>query len=429
MTRISRYSLLAFGVAIFAFGAPMLVLYVQGKLLNFDRGQAELTGIVAAETNPSGAVLEVVGADTKDTPGAVRFLKTGTYTVKITKSGYRTWQKDIAVIAGKVTHANPHPTTLTLLKDANPQELASNSAAATTFGGTVIYTTPKPSLITLGGDNFTNSQSIQLPALAKNVTADAVTGSLLILGDSYTYAVKKQNQAIWDATKAFQQSTKLLLHNDTLLGLRKDGQLMAAAWGGKTPKSLAKNVTDVTLQDTELYYLETLTNDMGALHHALLNNQELLQDQVLATNIPIQEKNSLYVDTAKAVYLLSGSTLLRINQTPDIIAEGVTNANTNGGSLAYTTPGELWWYDSYSNKPHLVSRSSEPFSAFYVNPGLQYAFFGQLGKLTALELDDRAGQNRYVLDSGYDSFSNLQILNKTSLLYNADNALKLLVLF
>jgi hypothetical protein len=407
----------------------MLVLYVQGKLVNFDRGQAELTGIVAAETNPSGATLQVVGAGTKDTPGAVRFLKTGTYTVRISKPGYRPWQKDIAVVAGKVVHANPHPAPLTLLKDTNPQELATSSTLATTFGNTITYTTSKPNLVTLSGTGFTDSQNIELPSPAKNISTDTATGSLLALGDDYIYAIRKQSRAVWDATKAFPQNIKLVLNNDNLLGLRNNGQLAIAGWGDKNPRQLAENVADMAPQGTELYYLETLPNRLGTLHHAMLGNLELLQDQILATNIPLGEKNYLYIDTSKAVFLLSGSTLLRINQTADIIAEGVTSANTSGGSLAYTTPGELWWYDSFSNKAHLVSRSSEPFSVFFIDPGLQYAFFAQLGKLTALELDDRAGQNRYVLDSGYNNFSNVQILNKTSLLYKADEKLKLLVLF
>lgn len=426
MTRKSRYGLIIVGVIIFAIGAPLLVLYVQGKTIHFAGTRTQLTGIISAETSPSGAKIVVNEEPKTNTPGAVRFLASGDYTVSLSKSGYRTWTKRLAVIAGRVTHVNPNPTSLVLLKDSSPVELAKDAGVFTSDGKTIFYASAEPKLILLSKENFSEIQSVVLPGPATHILADTDSNAVLATGTNFIVVVDSKTLKITDYSKSFTTARNTVLSKGRLWGIDKNSELVVASTVNKPTTAMAKEVAAFSVKENDVYYLTT----KGALHHATFDGSILDQDQILASNVPTGDHTDIYTDSAKAVYVLTDKRLLRINTIATEIATNVTKASVASGTLSYTTPGELVWFNSSSNKSQLISRSSQPFTEFYVDPGLQYAFFTQGKELIALELDDNSGQNRYALDTPAvdTTLTDLSLIDNSILLYRTGTSLKSIVL-
>lgn len=417
MTRRSRYGLIVAGLLIFAIGAPLLVLYVQGKTVSLHGTHTELTGLISAETSPSGAEILVNNDKKTSTPGAVRFLGSGDYIVTLTKPGYRTWQKRLAVVAGRVTHVNQNPTALVLLKDMPSTKLASDASLFAADEKTVFYTTSSGSqtkLVAFTKNSSSQTQSITLPGTASSLSIDTDTHTLLVQGGTFVATVDGKSLTLTDYSKNFNTVQNRLAAKGYVWGITSNNELVAGSGQNAPTTVVAQNVTAFAFRNNDLYYLTTDRN----LHHATVDKLLLEQDQVLATNVPTGEKNTIYIDSAKAVYILADQRLLRINSVATEIATNVIKVSIASGTLSYTTPGELAWFNSSTNKSELVSRSSEAFSEFYIDPALQYALFIQGQDLLALELDDNSGQNRYLLDNTTTAhFSSLQFADNTTLLY------------
>lgn len=429
MTSKTRYGLIFGGLLIFSIGAPSLVLFVQGKKISLEHGHTELTGILAVETDPSGASIVINDIPEKETPGAVRFLKTGDYSVKLTKKGYRTWQKTLSVVAGKVTHINPTPNQLVLLKDIPPVTITEEAATYTVLDKKIIYARTSPALVIHSSDSpDAVTKSVPTPEPMNRLLGDFDNTHVLAQGATTALVADTSTLKVTDVTKLVGENQIVAIAKGRVWTLDQSGQLQTFLPGQKTTTKVLTGVLAALVQKNELYYLK---NDAGTiiLHHAQIDGEQLLQDQTLTSAIGPAKHYAIFTDTAKAVYLLADEALFRMNEAPTPITQNVKEVNTDGGSLAYTTPGELWWFDSNANKPRLVSRASAPFTAFYVNPSLQYAFFVQEKSLIALELDDRAGQNRYVLDAITPEHAQLFFAQNSALLYRVGGAIKSISLF
>ncbi len=431
MTTKTRYGLLGAGFVVFLVVAPLLVLYVQGKLVHFGTGASELTGIISAKTTPSGAAIFIADKQVAETPGAVRFLASGDYPVSIQKKGYKLWEKHLQVLAGKVTYANANPTNLLLLKDSHPQTITNLKTTSIPLGNTIVYATAKNGLLLARGPNYSESTSFSLPSTATELVPDADGRHLLVRGNTFMGLLDSKTGKIIDYTKTFSNCYDISLDQGQIWAINSKSELIAKL----TPTTdgllvMAKNALSYKLHGKEIYYIATQAGTVE-LHHANINDNSLLQDQILLTNVPTGTKNQIFIDNTKALFVLTDGNLWRINSVAEKIASGVTKANTESGTLAYTLPGELWWYDSSSNKGRLVSRSSTPFTDFYINPELQYAFFSEGTELLALELDDRFSQNRYILDTSKkdSSFSNLHFIEKNTLLYTSEDGLRTITLY
>lgn len=429
MTRRSRYGLLIAGLIVFIVGAPALVLYVRGQLPNLEHKRTELTGIISAETDPSGADIAVNGKKETSTPGAVRFLPTGDYTVSISKKGYKTWEKRLPVLNSRVTHVNPNPNPLLLLRDVPPSTIANNADLVATIGKHIVYKpNTEPKIFIFKDEAHTTATAIPLPRTVTSISADDTGAYALLSSKDFTGVLDIEKQKIIDYSKQFSNPTNPTLHNGSIVAIMPDGTLARNNPGKPGTVSLASHVLTYTLRGSELYYIAKQDGNV-ALHHALVTENGIEQEQILSNALPKSTDYQIYVDTARAVYITANGSLYRINEAAQLVAQGVLKATTESGSLAYTTSGELWWYDSGSNKPRLVSRSSEPFGDFYIEPALQYAFYAQGNNVIALELDDRAGQNKYVLDAAASQPSDIRLIGNDTLLYQTDHSIKIVSVF
>ncbi|HEX7368508.1 MAG TPA: PEGA domain-containing protein, partial [Candidatus Saccharimonadales bacterium] len=82
--------------------ATLVLLYqAYGFGLN-NKGQVVQSGLIFVSSHPSGAQIYLNGVLSSSATNARLSVPSGTYTLKITRSGYRDWQRPISVIGGTV---------------------------------------------------------------------------------------------------------------------------------------------------------------------------------------------------------------------------------------------------------------------------------------------------------------------------------------
>ncbi len=98
-----RKILFYFFVALYLVLCPLIILYALGYIFTpkVEEGFAK-TGLMHFETLPSGASVSIANRQYAErTPTTVRNLLAGTYDVKISRPGYRSWTQTIGIAPGK----------------------------------------------------------------------------------------------------------------------------------------------------------------------------------------------------------------------------------------------------------------------------------------------------------------------------------------
>ncbi len=426
-----RYTLIALGIATFLILAPSLLLYVQGKRWTTKPTQSPKTGIISIETEPNNATVFVNSTEELTTPGAVRFLPTGRYDTRITKEGYKTWEKTLSVIAGRVTHANPNPAKLALVKDTQPQTIATNVTHAASSDEHIAYTTTGKKLVITDRTGST-AESTTLPAEATTLQTGAQKNQFIVTGPAYAWVVAP-NTAPIQLPANFSEGTTFPTV-DAVVHLTPTGDLLYTTLAQpNNVKILARKVKGFTLHSSDVYYLAAKETQQDKpqqllLIHGTLKEGAVIGMQEFSTNLNDTE-SSVFLDEGKSVYILQANTLYRLAENAKQIATGVTSASTTSGNLTYTTPSEFWSYSSTSDSSSLISRSSQPFSTYLIAPNKQYVLAAPDKELVALEINAEFGQNRYTLDTATDKLSPIAFMQNTHALYLSGTTLKLIELF
>lgn len=104
-------------LSLFLVGAPVLVLYTAGYRLNFTTFRIQQTGVIALSSTPKGATVFLDGVDTgAKTPYVIQRLSPGSYTIRLAKDGYLSWEQRVDVSSGATTYI-----TATLFANALPE--------------------------------------------------------------------------------------------------------------------------------------------------------------------------------------------------------------------------------------------------------------------------------------------------------------------
>ena len=80
----------------------VLILVVQGYRYNSYDGKVEQGGLVQFDSRPSGATVSVDDITLSARTASKITLSSGRHTVKMTRDGYSTWQKNVSVTPGGV---------------------------------------------------------------------------------------------------------------------------------------------------------------------------------------------------------------------------------------------------------------------------------------------------------------------------------------
>ena len=120
MTLPKRYALITIGILFFFIAAPSLVLGIRGYTFDFQDKRLIKTGILEVKIEPRDVEITVENQGktrVRNKSGSFRFLKPGDYKVTIEKSGYFTWQKNLAVRGGLVTRASGDTQSVVLIPE------------------------------------------------------------------------------------------------------------------------------------------------------------------------------------------------------------------------------------------------------------------------------------------------------------------------
>ncbi|MBR0133899.1 PEGA domain-containing protein [Candidatus Saccharibacteria bacterium] len=83
----------------------VLMLFAMGFSFN-ENGSLEQSGLLQISSHPSGAVVEIDGKTQFGHTTINKMLSSGEHHIRVTKSGYDTWEKDVRIDAGLLTNIN-----------------------------------------------------------------------------------------------------------------------------------------------------------------------------------------------------------------------------------------------------------------------------------------------------------------------------------
>jgi hypothetical protein len=121
MTYKTRIGILIGFIVLFLVTTPLVILYTAGYRWNGKKDRLEKVGIIFLRSRPSGADIYLDGKLRKETsPARLRDLLPDTYQVKVGKTGYANWSKQLPVESALTTFAEG----IILWKNAAPEKLS-----------------------------------------------------------------------------------------------------------------------------------------------------------------------------------------------------------------------------------------------------------------------------------------------------------------
>lgn len=102
----NRVAFTALVVVLLAIFGLVAIFWARGFKPDFRTGRIEHTGLIVANSTPTGAQVYIDNRLTSATNTNIAFLEPKTYSVKIEKDGYTTWEKQVDVKADLATEIN-----------------------------------------------------------------------------------------------------------------------------------------------------------------------------------------------------------------------------------------------------------------------------------------------------------------------------------
>lgn len=100
--------------------APSVILYTAGYRYDFAKHQIKQTGVLSVDVEPRDSLVSLNGIlIERDIPIKLTNRVPGTYSLKIERPGYKTWERDITIESNNTTYIKG----VTLIKDALPVRL------------------------------------------------------------------------------------------------------------------------------------------------------------------------------------------------------------------------------------------------------------------------------------------------------------------
>lgn len=123
LTRKIRICIMGALIAAFFIIAPLVLFYTAGFRYDFSKRKIMETGVLNIDAQPTDAMVFLNSVKlTKKLPIYLPNRAQGTYHIKITKTGYKTWEKDITIESKKTTYIKD----VILFKEALPIQILEN---------------------------------------------------------------------------------------------------------------------------------------------------------------------------------------------------------------------------------------------------------------------------------------------------------------
>lgn len=369
MNQQIRSFLISFFTVGIIFGtAAVIISYGRGYRFNFSDKQVNSTGLVVAQSDPSGAQI-IVDGKVKTATQATLTLSPGWYTVSISKEGFQPWKKRVKVQGEVVTKidalllpVNPSLTAITVSGIVRP--------VVSPDGGKIAYIVPEQPEATMSG------------------------------------ALQTTRPGIW-----------VLDLVDKPLGLNRDARQIAQSNGidfGKATLSWSPDSKQLlaTLSATAAYLLETdktnqiplLTNIRSITAEWNIVRAQRMTEQM--ATVP-QEFTRFATDSAKIIALSPDETKILYEATasatiPQIITPALIGTNPTE-DVRQIKPGTIYVYDIKEDRNYRIA-ASQPAPVLHWLPSSRHLVTVSGTKIQIMDYD---GENVRTAYAGpfWDSFA------------------------
>lgn len=225
-----------------------LVLVMLGYQFNRNDGKIEQGGLVQFDTMPGGANVTIDGANFGTQTPSKTTLSSGSHFVTMNRSGYKTWQKPIDVVAGSVLWLNY---ARLIPNDLTPKNVADFATVTSSVSS------PDDKWMALKDDPTTPT------ILLTNLGQQEIKVATLMLPEaSYTKPAKAKNQSF--TLVAFDPDSRYVLVKHTYDKSKSEWLVVDT----QNP-SATKNITTLLDVDTETV---VFSNDNSRILYVLIND-------------------------------------------------------------------------------------------------------------------------------------------------------------
>ena len=402
-------------VGAFFISAPLVLLYTAGYRYDTKKHRVEKTGILQADSIPTGARIVLNDVVQKiTTPASFTRILPEDYRVRFEKEGFFPWEKTVEVKSSETTFL----TNALLFHDSLPRLVSSNDIAQAAFTRdgrreailmknagqwkelTVLdagKTTPTL-LARFGRDSYSDARLSWSPDGSHLLFSahDAKGAPVLIL---YAASGAPAGRALQDGFPASRLDARWSSDGSHIVVITMNGVfLVPPDLGGATTAVIAPGVEDATLRDKTLFLLRPQRN--GTVLERRIGDYGTAES---LTALPEGRYRFLGEDGPHLLVADARGTVLVIESDDGKIIDtlaadhAVWLAKTKSPRLLAWSGYEITVSDVAAAKHTLVARVSTPIKECAWHPSGLAVFYSTTTGIEAVELDDRDRRNVFDL--------------------------------
>ncbi len=465
-----------FCAVLFFIAAPTIILYTAGFRYSAEAKKIIQTGIIYLTIKPpEGIKIFADGKEVKEnliTHGVINkeyilnSLIPKSYNVKISKEGFWTWEKNLAVSKGLITYAMP------LLLPLNPKNelLVADYIGAWSASPDftkISYFSYKDEKVSVVVKNLISGKTQEKPL---EQPLDLMEGANILWSpDSQNFAIifpKSPRCVIFGSEEnEIMNLTELNLNGDIFRGLWNEKSDLFVYFSGKSElyalnprgseaaRKIADNAAGFGLLNNDIYYLNSANS---FIYKTSLDNPESKEQVSFApiaaningsTSLPLDFAQGLSVientinpelvewvkgeaeivisQQGRIAVVTSEKKLLILNESgvPAYLNSGVETVefSQNGQDLLYNSDFEIFAYSPKNSSRQLITRLSQKVKNVAWYKDYNHIWFTHGNILKNIELDQRSSRNVYDFLSFtsepkqiiYDNISNAVYYDRT----------------
>ncbi|MDZ7799134.1 MAG: PEGA domain-containing protein [Patescibacteria group bacterium] len=399
---------------VFIILAPIIVLYATGYNFNIGQKKFTKTGFLALDSYPQNADIYIDNTITKEkTPEKFRYLSPRLYNIKIKKSGYTDWSKNLKILPNLSTFAEKivlflkKPLAENLLEENITQYKVSPN------GEKIALVIKKNDYQVLVIDLKNKNKKVIKKSIKSPITQIEWIDNFLFLAgkneekNEYQIISTIYSEEINLSEISDKEFTKIEPYKDNFYTLSENILYKIDLSNKKLTRVSEKQVSDFTVKNN-IYYIGK--NNQEKNLYRLENDEDKIIDNLnYKLNYRfISLKNNNFILASENNFFLYKDENIRIN-----FNQKITKAEISPDSkkLMYYNSHEIWLYDWEKEENHLITRISEEIKNSFWYPRHHYIVYEAANTIKATEVDLRDKRNQITL---YAASENIDFISLVS---------------
>lgn len=440
MKKITRRILFCTCVVLFLTISPLVILYAFGFRYDFTKKKLIQTGIIYLTPNIQDKIKILI--NDREEPNKISIkgifkkefvlenLMPKIYNIKIDKENYHTWEKNLVVMPGITTYAQP------LLLPSNPKiNLIFNDvnipiwSISNTFRK-IFYLKSSNEKISANTYDFykkiTNTKIIEIPPTQSNDINNIIQNSKIFLapnGEKFSFILSQENTRIIllnsiekniSTIADFISNDKIIdaswdVSSQYFLYLNGKGDLNLYDTVAKKSKKILDNILGFSLNNEDIYYLD---KNNSFFYRSMINKptkkQQLSYAPIIITqkNNKIEKNETINPEEKIEIIVSSKNTLAAItpqknlfiidqNGSPVNIGNNIESAifSQGGDNILFNSSFEIFTYNLENKQENLITRLFQKVSNVNWYSDYTHIWFLSNQIIKNIELDSRPTPN------------------------------------